>query len=281
MRAWIGTSGYSYLDWVGSFYPAGTRPNRMFDYYVREFPLVELNFTYYRPPTPGMLVRLAERAPKGFQYLVKLPRTLSHEESPRDLLGFHSAVDAMSHYGCLAGLLCQLPQATHNLAPQRKWIERLAGELGSYHLAVEFRHRSWFKPEINKWLGALGLDLVSVDVPDIPNLYPRGLVQSSDRIYIRLHSRAEANWYAQDKDRYDYFYDDADLEQWIGALSGATGSAQTAFILFNNCMRSQAVENARRMQQLMQRMVPEMDLASPLVEAPPLSRQRSLFDRTD
>jgi uncharacterized protein YecE (DUF72 family) len=281
MQVWIGTSGYSYLDWVGPFYPNGTRPNRMLAHYVREFPLVELNFTYYKAPTPGMLVRLAEKVPKGFQFLVKLPMTLSHEESHRDLLGFRQAVEAMAQHGCVAGLLCQLPQATHNLAGHRKWVERLGGELGSFHLAVEFRHHSWFKPDVNIWLASLGLDLVSVDVPDIPSLYPRGLVHSTDRIYIRLHSREKDNWYAENKDRYDYFYEDADIEQWIEALARVSGVARTAFVLFNNCMRSQAAENARRMKQLMKKLVPEMDVLSPFAETPPLSTQHTLFEERE
>src|SRR5438132_10075491 len=86
-QIWIGTSGYSYPDWVGGFYPPNTRPNRMLAYYCGHFPLVELNFTYYRLPTPGMLARLVEQTPPGFQFLVKLPRSLSHEESTAELTG--------------------------------------------------------------------------------------------------------------------------------------------------------------------------------------------------
>src|SRR5947207_1226571 len=80
MQVWIGTSGYSYSDWVGPFYPPGTRPNRMLRQYCQHFPLVELNFTFYRPPTPEILARLADQTPAGFQFLVKAPRSISHEE---------------------------------------------------------------------------------------------------------------------------------------------------------------------------------------------------------
>src|SRR5438067_1393579 len=85
MDVWIGTSGYSYPDWVGGFYPVGTKSGQMLAYYSRRFPLVELNFTFYRPPTPQMLAKLADQTPPGFRFLVKLPRTISHEQSPRDL----------------------------------------------------------------------------------------------------------------------------------------------------------------------------------------------------
>ena len=93
MQVWIGTSGYSYPDWVGDFYPAGTRDSQMLAHYCRHFPLVELNFTFYRPPTARMLGHLADKTPPGFQFLVKLPRTLSHDEDPRDLAGFRQAAE--------------------------------------------------------------------------------------------------------------------------------------------------------------------------------------------
>ena len=60
MQLWVGTSGYSYPDWVGSFYPPGLRQGKLLSYYAKHFPLVELNFTFYRPPTATMLARLAE-----------------------------------------------------------------------------------------------------------------------------------------------------------------------------------------------------------------------------
>src|SRR5437868_14409235 len=113
MHVWVGTSGYSYPDWVGDFYPAGTRPGKMLAYYSRVFPLVELNFTFYRTPTPEMLARLAGQVRPGFQFLVKIPRTLSHEQSPRDLTGFRLAAAELGRRGRLGGLLGQFPQATH------------------------------------------------------------------------------------------------------------------------------------------------------------------------
>src|SRR5213078_2256529 len=88
MQVWIGTSGYSYTDWVGDFYPEGTRPERMLAVYARHFPIVELNFTFYRPPTRAMLLRLAEKAPAGFQFLVKLPQVISHDHRPMEIPGF-------------------------------------------------------------------------------------------------------------------------------------------------------------------------------------------------
>jgi uncharacterized protein YecE (DUF72 family) len=246
--------------------------------YCRHFPLVELNFTFYRPPTPPLLIRLAEQTPEGFQFIVKLPRSLSHENDRRDLTGFRQAVAELHARGRLLGLLCQLPQASHYDRHNRAWLDVLAGELAGYSLAVEFRHRSWFRPDVPAWLHQRGLDLVAVDVPAIPALYPRGLVQSGRRLYVRFHSRHAGNWYAGEKERYDYHYDDDALAEWIAALRQAADQTDRALLLFNNCQRSQAAANAQRMRELLRRLAPELTVVEPFAAGAPQVRQRSLFD---
>jgi uncharacterized protein YecE (DUF72 family) len=277
MPIWIGTSGYSYADWVGPFYPPGTRSERMLAYYTRLFPLVELNFTFYRLPTPANLARLAENSREGFQFLVKLHRSLSHDEEGRDLLAFRDAVEELRRRGRLLGVLCQLPQATHDEPKHRTWLETLGREFAGCGLAVEFRHRSWLRPDVPDWLHNYQIDLVSVDVPDLPGLYPRALVRSGPRLYVRFHSRNAANWYRSDKDRYDYTYDDAALAEWVSALAATAERDERVLLLFNNCHRGQAAENARRMRELLTRLAPEMPVVEPFAE-PPGPQQRSLFD---
>src|SRR5262249_3928738 len=148
-------------------------------YYTQQFPLVELNYTYYRLPTASQLTRLAAQTPEGFQFLVKLPATLTHELQPRDLPLFRQAVEPLHERGQLLGLLAQFPQAWHHGKEAKNWLATLADGLGDFRLAVEFRHRSWFRDDVPPWLNEHRLDLVAVDVPDIPGLYPRGLVYSS------------------------------------------------------------------------------------------------------
>src|SRR5437763_3659834 len=125
MNVWTGTAGYSNSAWVGPFYPPRTPPRRMLAHYSQHFPLVELNFTFYRCPTPDLLARLAEQTPAGFQFAVKLPRSLSHERRPEDLSLFREAVGELHRQGRLAGLVVQLPQSAHNTAAHRRWLEWL------------------------------------------------------------------------------------------------------------------------------------------------------------
>jgi uncharacterized protein YecE (DUF72 family) len=278
MQVWIGTSGYSYGDWVGGFYPPGTRQGKMLDYYVQHFPLVELNFSFYRLPTPAMLARMAEHTPTGFQFLVKVPRTITHDWSPQEFDPFRLAVDELKRRGQLLGLLAQFPQAMHREKRHVNWVERIGREFTGYSTAVEFRHNSWATPGTADWLRQFNLDLVSVDVPDLRGLFPRGLVQSTSTVYVRFHSRHAGHWYESDSNRYDYSFTDEELAEWIEALNGVSADTDRIMLLFNNCKRSQAAANAQRMRELLEKLAPEMSIVAPFASPQPSVKQRLLFD---
>ncbi len=276
MQVWVGTSGYLYADWVGVFYPPGTRPERMLTHYVAHFPLAELNFTFYRLPTRRDLDRIADKTPHGFQFLVKLPQSVSHDLDLGDVPAFLESLAGLRERQQLLGLLAQFPQRFHDDGPNRDFVARLAEKFADHQLAVEFRHLSWAGPDIPAWLATLGLHLVSVDVPDIPALFPRGLVRSSDLIYVRLHSRRAWSWYESDKERYDYSYSEAEMAEWIEALRSAQGRSSRALVLFNNCQRGQAAANALRFAQLLRELAPELRVVPPFALPPPT--QRGLFE---
>ncbi|MCS6851226.1 MAG: DUF72 domain-containing protein [Gemmataceae bacterium] len=276
MQLWVGTSGFSYPDWVGTFYPAGLRPGHMLRFYARHFPLVELNFSFYRVPTADQLRHMADQVPAGFQFLVKLPRTLTHEARPDDLPAFRAAADALRQRGQLSALLAQLPQSVHAGPEPRRWLEHLRAELAGFPLAVEFRHRSWARADVSSWLRRQDIILVAVDVPDIPRLYPRGLDRSGPTVYVRFHSRRADHWYASDKLRYDYDYSDAELSEWVTALADEAQHIDRAYLLFNNCQRSHAVVNAQRMRQLLEKLGPGAQVVRPVAPVGP--QRRTLFD---
>src|SRR4051812_17581721 len=101
MQIWVGTSGYAYSEWVGEFYPPGTRSGQMLSYYATQFPLVELNFTFYRMPTPTDLENQVKKAPPGFQFIVKLHQSLSHENDLKQARLFDFAIEPMAKAGAL------------------------------------------------------------------------------------------------------------------------------------------------------------------------------------
>jgi uncharacterized protein YecE (DUF72 family) len=276
MNVWIGTAGYSYPDWISPLYPPRTPPRRMLAHYSRHFPLVELNFTFYRCPTPDLLTRLAEQTPAGFQFAVKWPHSLSHEQRSDELSLFRQATSALHVQGRLAGLVVQLPQAVHNTAANRRWLELLGRELAGLRLAVEFRHASWAEPAVPAWLESIGVGLIAVDVPDLPSLYARGLVRAGRRVYIRFHSRVAESWYGEDRERHDYHYPEAVLREWAEALRREAGAADDAVLVFCNCVGTQGIDSARRMAEVLAGLGPELGVVAPFETSPP--RQRSLFD---
>jgi uncharacterized protein YecE (DUF72 family) len=197
MELWIGTAGYSYPAWVGGFYPPGTKSADYLPEYARHFQVVEINSSFYRPPTAEQVLRMADKVPAGFRFSLKVPRTASHEFDPAELPPFRRAAEALHEAGKLIGLVVQVAESFHNLPSNREWLIRIRAELRPFPLAVEFRHRSWDVPALPGWLSRHGFDVVSVGVPDLPQLFPAGPRVVGGRFYARLHSQEPANWYAR------------------------------------------------------------------------------------
>ena len=248
----VGTSGFSYPDWVGPFYPHRTRPTEMLPFYAKRFPIVELNFTFYRMPTAGAFEHMVRRTPEGFQFLVKMSSEVTHACNWSCLGQFLEALEPLCRAGCMAGVLCQFPQSFHCTRVTSSYLWQLADRLAGYPTFVEFRHRSWDTPRLIPELGARNLGIVSVDVPLISSLFPRRLLCSTRTIYVRFHSRKTANWYAGDKDRYDYWYSRPELEEWVDEIQDLMAETERVYLLFNNCRKGQAAQNAAQVQRILE-----------------------------
>lgn len=246
MQLRIGTAGYAYPDWVGGFYPPGTSARDMLAYYARHFSAVEINASFYRPPSREQVRKMARRTPPGFGFSLKVPKSISHGRDPADLPAIKLAADQLHDDGKLLGLILQEPESFHDTPAHRGWLMRVRDALRPHRVAVEFRHRSWAGPKLIDWLEGIDLDLVSVGVPDISSLYPRGLHVANGRVYARLHSQNAANWYVGGAARYDYDYPDAALREWAAGLVAAR-EARSGSFFFNNCVAVQAVRNAKRL----------------------------------
>src|SRR3990170_3995790 len=107
----LGTSGFSYDDWVGSFYPPGLPKREWLAYYAREFDTVELNVTYYRIPDRRPVVGWTVRTPPGFLFAVKAFSGLTHERQAPDFAGFIEAIEPLRQAGKLGCILAQFPHA--------------------------------------------------------------------------------------------------------------------------------------------------------------------------
>jgi uncharacterized protein YecE (DUF72 family) len=274
---WFGTAGYSWPEWIGPFYPPGTTPERMASFYATQFPCVEINSTFYKPPAPGQLERLADRTPPGFQFSLKVPRTVSHEFRVHDLEPFRKAADELTRAHRLIGMVLQFPEMFRDTAKNREWVERVLRGLYPNPVYVEFRHVSWQRPRLGDWLRQRGGELAAIDVPELPQLFPRAFLDpGTSRVYARLHSRVTENWNGPGKMRYDFDYPDVVLREWVNVLRVAAPRLTEVYLMFNNCQGVQAVQNARRMAELVRAEAPEFHVVDP---PPPLGpRQGTLFD---
>jgi uncharacterized protein YecE (DUF72 family) len=160
---WVGTSGYNYPEWKGSFYPADLAAAKMLPYYSARFPTVEINYTFYRMPTEKLVAGWAAQTPSPYQLTLKAPRRITHDSRLKDA-GDSVArfCDVASTLGDKLGtLLFQLPPFL------RKDLALLDGFLAVLPAGVrgafEFRHVSWLDEEVFGRLAARNLAVCIAD----------------------------------------------------------------------------------------------------------------------
>lgn len=240
----VGTSGYSFADWVGTFYPPGTRQGDMLRFYVQHFQTVELNFTFYRMPSASTLERMARVAPPGFDFWVKANQQLTHRRDRSGCAEFLDNLQPLRAAGKLAGVLLQFPQSFHRTVANRKYLASALAEMESAPLAVEFRHRTWGHPSTLEGLRDRNVTLAVPDAPDLPDLYHSPPAATTRTGYFRLHSRDASKWYAGAAERYDYSYSEPELNAVAGNWAELADQVDRVYAFFNNCHRGQAAENA-------------------------------------
>ena len=216
MELHVGTSGYSYQEWKGSFYPEVLSAKKMLAYYAERLNAVEINNTFYRLPKASVLESWASQVPDGFRFSIKASRRITHftrlkAESREPTEYLLSTIATLGEK--LGVLLFQLPP---NL---KKDTDRLAGFLEilpeGTPAAFEFRHESWQDDDVHDLLRSRGMPLVCADTDDGDDDEP--IVSTGSWGYLRLR-------------RPDY--DDADLERWWVRLGEA--GWERAFVFFKH-----------------------------------------------
>ncbi len=160
---WIGTSGYNYPEWKGSFYPSDLPAAKMLPYYAARLPTVEINYTFYRMPTEKLVAGWAAQTPSPYKLTLKAPRRITHDSRLRncgDLVrGFCAVAESLGDK--LGALLFQLPPSTKKDLPL---FDAFLAELPpKVCAAFEFRHASWLDDEVFGRLTARGLALCVAD----------------------------------------------------------------------------------------------------------------------
>ena len=193
----IGTSGYSFLDWIGPFYPPGTEKSQMLQFYARHFPVVEVNATYYRIPPPSTLHAMERKTPDGFEFVVKTHHDMTHVQSLDSELYrvYARSLEPLRLSGKLNGLLAQFPYKFRRTTGNEEFLVEMKLRLPEAPLFVEFRHASWIREDVFAWLEEQGIGYVSVDEPDLPGLVPAIARATGPIAYVRLHGRNKENWW--------------------------------------------------------------------------------------
>ena len=254
-RVLIGTSGYSYDDWIGPVYPSGTPKGDLLPFYARQFPIVELNYTYYRQPSPRSMQGMAAATPGEFLFSVKAHRSMTHEIGPTlgaDVARFREGLSPLVTQGRLAAVLLQFPYSFGYTPQTRAHLAGLCDALGDLPLAVEFRKRDWQRDTVTEGLRARGVTLVSVDEPALPGL-PVASAETTGRFaYVRFHGRNNAAWWTGDNaSRYDYLYSPEELAEWMDRIRAILEHVPMLLLFFNNHWRGNAAKNARDMRMLL------------------------------
>ena len=183
MQFYVGTSGYSYKEWKGSFYPPKLPAKDMLGFYAQHFSTVEINNTHYKMPTVEAVEAWAAQVPGNFHFVLKAPQTITHFKRFKDVdesvKTFVRAAKALNHR--LGPLLFQLPPNFKKDLPR---LETFLGLLDDGpRVVLEFRHESWFGEDVYECLRTHSCALCVADAEDLP---PAELINTAGWGYVRL-----------------------------------------------------------------------------------------------
>jgi uncharacterized protein YecE (DUF72 family) len=234
---YIGCSGFAYKEWKEIFYPAKLPQRSWFTYYTEHFNTLELNVTFYRFPTLKSLSGWKEQAPEGFVFSAKVPRSITHYKK---LSGTETMLDdfySLLREGLGASLGCVLFQ----MPPQFTYSEErlqavLAAVQSNFKNVVEFRHASWWRPDVQAALAHASITFSGVSFPKIGH---DEAVINMPLAYYRFHGVPKL-FYS--------LYDEQFIANIHSQLAGS--EAKSAYVYFNNTASSAALTNARFLQSL-------------------------------
>jgi uncharacterized protein YecE (DUF72 family) len=289
----VGTASWTDRTLIESgWYPReASTPAKRLQYYARQFPLVEVDSTYYALPAERTAASWAERTPAAFVFNVKafslftqhptrisaLPADLREAAEAAQDDGkatvylrnlkdpavadqawdrFLAALEPLRQAGKLGAILLQFPQWFPISRSNKDYIRACAERVAPRRVCVEFRNHTWMTPDNQQeTLGFLSehrLAYVCVDMPQgYPSSIPPVVAATSDLAVVRLHGHSE-HWDSKDiHERFGYRYTEKELREWAPKIRGLAEEADTTNVLFNNCYRDYAQTNAQRLAELL------------------------------
>jgi uncharacterized protein YecE (DUF72 family) len=253
----IGTSGFSFEDWVGTVYPIGLNKKDWLTFYERElnFRALEVNYTYYTLPSEKTLESMSRKTSEDFDFIIKAHRSMTHElwadnrrsemlDNTDSFNRFKDALSPLIDGSKLACVLAQFPYFFYRNRDNEDYLEKFKERMGDIPTVIEFRNRAWHGDSVLDILKRNDLGYCIVDEPKIRGLMPYHPVATSDIAYFRFHGRNN-NWYnAPIEVRYDYLYSEGDLKEFISDILSLAEKVPKTMVFFNNCHAGQAAKNA-------------------------------------
>ena len=222
----MGTSGYNYPEWRGSFYPEKFSTSKMLAFYAERFRTVEINYTFYRMPNEKLLAGWADGTPEGFTFTLKAPRRITHDaklQRCEDLLQTFCRT-ARTLGPKLGTLLFQLPPTfKKDTDVLRAFVDLIPEETRA---AFEFRHTSWLEPEVYDVLRSRNLALCVAD---------------SEKLSTPVEATASYGYFRLR----DEGYQESDIQRWAAIVRDLPGPGD-AFVYFKHEEQGLGPEFARK-----------------------------------
>jgi uncharacterized protein YecE (DUF72 family) len=240
----IGCSGWSYADWQGVFYPKGLAPKDYLRFYSGVFDCVEIDSSFYRIPNAFMVSQWRTSTPPGFLFSPKLPKKITHdnklENSESTLAHFYSVLGKLGPK--LGPIAIQLPPSVKvdsHMDALKGFISQLNPD---FRHAIEFRHKSWFTPEVYRLLGKSKVAIVwslnqYLETP--PEV-------TADFVYLRMVGDRELTEFKGiQKDRSE------EMKRWAKVVEERAGKFESGYVFFNNHFAGFGPESANEFRRLL------------------------------
>jgi uncharacterized protein YecE (DUF72 family) len=285
----VGTASWTDRTLIesGWYPPEASTPEKRLRYYARQFPLVEVDATYYALPNRQTATAWVERTPESFTFNIKsfslftqhptrvsaLPADLRQaaEKTGKDRVylrdidpaiaeeawdRFLAALDPLRDAGKLGAILFQFPPWFPISRARKDYILRCAQRVAPRRVCIEFRNETWMTPDNQKetldFLSSHDLPYVCVDMPQgHRDSIPPVLAVTSELAVVRMHGHSD-KWDSKDiYDRFGYRYSDRELTEWAGNVRQLASKAEDTHVLFNNCYSNYAQVNATQLADLL------------------------------
>jgi uncharacterized protein YecE (DUF72 family) len=231
----IGTSGWSYKDWIEVFYPKNLKPADWLTHYAKTFDCTEINGSFYRLPQKQTVINWVNKVPKDFLFCPKMSRYLTHfkklKEPEEPLERFFGIFDPMKKQ--MGPVLIQLPKlVSFDYDITEHFYKLLKQKYSSYRFAMEVRHESWMKEDSYTLMAKYNIAFV---ISHSGGHFPYAEVVTAKNIYFRFHGPGSL---------YNTKYHHATLKKYSNLFKSWLNDGHELWIFFNNDWFGYGIDNA-------------------------------------